>query len=330
MPASVELLEKTDISLPPAPAVDNSRRRDDYSSDEDEDPDYEEYIAALKASSGANELEPSSIDEKDHGTADNWIERNPSMIRLTGKHPFNSEPPLRRLMHHGFITPAPLHYVRNHGHVPKARWENWSVEIGGLVRRPRRFSMDEIATEFKPREFPVTLVCCGNRRKEQNMVKQSIGFNWGAAGVSTGVWTGARLCDLLRRCGAMRRPPGSKAHPPRMHVCFEGEEDLPGGGGSKYGTSLPLEAALDPANDIIVAYMHNGEILLPDHGFPVRMIIPGYIGGRMVKWLKRILVTTAESENYYHYHDNKVLPSIVDAELAKADGIVFSLFCFSL
>ncbi|XP_078444502.1 nitrate reductase [NADH] 1-like [Wolffia australiana] len=318
MPASVDSLQLGPLEKPPmAPPTaffeGLVQRKDGYfSEDDDDEADYEAYIEELKALSGASEVEPSELDERDEGTADDWIERNASLVRLTGKHPFNCEPPLGRLMHHGFVTPVPLHYVRNHGPVPRAKWENWRVEIGGLVRRPRRLSMDEIVGEFAAREMPVTLVCCGNRRKEQNMVKQSIGFNWGAGGVSTGVWRGARLGDVLRRCGVVRKR--------GMNVCFEGDEDLPGGGGSKYGTSVPLEVALDPANDIILAYMHNGEILAPDHGFPVRMIIPGYIGGRMVKWLRRILVTTVESENYYHYHDNKVLPSFVDAELAKADG----------
>jgi nitrate reductase (NAD(P)H) len=91
-------------------------------------------------------------------------------------------------------------------------------------------------------------------------------------------------------------------------------------GGSKYGTSVTREWALDPSRDIMLAYMQNGEPLLPDHGFPVRVIIPGCIGGRMVKWLKRIIVTPAESDNYYHYKDNRVLPSHIDAELANAEG----------
>nr|KYP31503.1 Nitrate reductase [NADH] 2 [Cajanus cajan] len=220
------------------------------------------------------------MDPRDEGTADQWIARNASMVRLTGKHPFNSEPPLTRLMHHGFITPVPLHYVRNHGPVPKARWEDWTVEITGLVKRPTRFTVDRLVHDFPSREFPATLVCAGNRRKEQNMVKQS---------------------------GA-------------LHVCFEGAEDLPGGGGSKYGTSVTREVAMDPSRDIILAYMQNGEPLAPDHGFPIRMIIPGFIGGRMVKWLKRIVVTQVESENHYHYKDNRVLPSHVDAELATDEG----------
>ncbi|KAJ0085097.1 hypothetical protein Patl1_08432 [Pistacia atlantica] len=227
---------------------------DDSSSEDENETGYKDMIRK-----GNSELEPSILDSRDEGTADNWIERNSSMVRLTGKHPFNSEPPLTRLMHHGFITPIPLHYVRNHGTVPKATWDDWTVEITGLVKRPSRFTMEQLVNEFSSSEFPVTLVCAGNRRKEQNMVKQTIGFNWGAAG--------------------------------NLHF---GAEDLPGGGGSKYGTSIKKEFAMDPSRDIILAYMQNGERLSPDHGFP--------------------------SDNYYHYKDNRVLPSHVDAELANAEA----------
>ncbi|KAL4196339.1 hypothetical protein AMTRI_Chr04g182700 [Amborella trichopoda] len=254
------------------------------------------------------------LDPRDEGTADSWVKRHPSLIRLTGKHPFNCEPPLPKLMQHGFITPAPLHYVRNHGPVPKGTWDEWSVEVSGLVSRPTKLTMDQIVNDFAPHEFPVTLVCAGNRRKEQNMVKQTVGFNWGASGISTSVWRGAHLRDVLKRCGIMSRKCGA------LYVYFEGAEDLPGGGGSKYGTSLRRELAMDPVRDIILAYKQNGAPLGPDHGYPVRMIIPGFIGGRMVKWLRRIVVTEKESENHYHYKDNRVLPSHVDAELANAEG----------
>lgn len=287
---------------------------DDDSSSDDEENEVEYWEMIRK---GNSELEPSIFDSRDDGTSDSWIERNPSLIRLTGKHPLNSEPPLTRLMHHGFITPVALHYVRNHGPTFKGSWDDWTVEVTGLVKRPTRFSMDQLLNEFESREFPVTLVCAGNRRKEQNMVKQTIGFNWGPSGVSTSVWRGVPLCDVLKRCGIMSRKSGA------LNVCFEGAEDLPGGGGSKYATSIRKEFAMDPSRDIILAYMQNGERLAPDHGFPVRMIIPGFIGGRMVKWVKRIVVTTKESDNYYHYKDNRVLPSHVDAELANAEGIAF-------
>ncbi|KAL2544873.1 Nitrate reductase [nadh] 2 [Forsythia ovata] len=87
------------------------------------------------------------------GTADNWVERNPAMVRLTGKHLFNAEAPLTRLMHHGFITPVSLHYVRNHGYVPKARWDEWSVEITRLVKCPMKLTMHQLVDEFPSRDL---------------------------------------------------------------------------------------------------------------------------------------------------------------------------------
>lgn len=289
----------------------------------DNDSDEEELDYKSLYGSNLHNVEPSIHDPRDERTLDSWIKRNPALIRLTGKHPFNCEPPLSRLMQYGFITPAPLHYVRNHGSVPRADWSTWTVEITGLVKRPARFTMDQLVHDFTPVEIPVTLVCAGNRRKEQNMVRQTVGFNWGPGAISTSVWRGVRLSDVLRRCGTMNRTNGA------LNVCFEGSDELSGGGGCRYGTSIRREVAMDPARDIMLAYMQNGEILSPDHGFPVRVIVPGFIGGRMVKWLKRIIVTTQESDSYYHYKDNRVLPSHIDAELANAEGkYICSPFCF--
>ncbi|WVZ74836.1 hypothetical protein U9M48_022962, partial [Paspalum notatum var. saurae] len=286
------------------------------SENEDDDDEHHDWHALYGLQHLHVGVEPSAHDPRDEGTADAWVERHPSLVRLTGKHPFNGEPPLARLMQHGIITPAPLHYVRNHGPVPRgADWATWAVEVAGLVRRPARLTVDDLAQGFPALELPVTLVCSSNRRKEQNTVRQTLGFNWGAGAVSTSVWRGARLRDVLRRCGVA--PAGAGA----LYVCFEGAEDLPGGGGgSKYGTSISRERALDPTMDVMLAYMQNGAPLLPDHGYPVRLIVPGCTAGRMVKWLKRIVVTTAESDNYYHYRDNRFLPSHVDVELADAEA----------
>jgi len=259
------------------------------------------------------EIPITEIDERDLGTADDWIPRHPDLVRLTGRHPFNCEPPLSALMKAGFLTPTSLHYVRNHGAVPRASWDDWRIEVSGLVKRPMSFTMDDML-RFPAHELPVTLVCAGNRRKEENMVKQSIGFNWGPSAVSTAIWKGVHLCDVLRHCGVLSQKKGA------LYVCFEGAEILPGGGGSKYGTSITINTAMDRAEDVLLAYQQNGRDLEPDHGYPIRLLIPGYIGGRMVKWLKKIVVTSQESGNYYHFHDNRVLPSHVDAETAKAEG----------
>eukprot|EP00899_Mesostigma_viride_P005008 jgi/Mesvir1/14508/Mv05207-RA.1 len=255
-----------------------------------------------------------AIDPRDVGTADDWIPRHPDLIRLTGRHPFNCEPPLPLLLEAGFITPASLHYVRNHGAPPKINWKQHRFTINGNVPHPRTFTMDQIVAMPSVR-FPCTLVCAGNRRKEENMVKQTIGFNWGAAGVSNSIWTGVPLRDLLALCGV------TEVTAERQHVCFRGpKQELPKGPDGSYGTSITLGMALDPAADVILAYKQNDEILHPDHGFPVRLLIPGWIGGRSIKYIEELTVSAKPSDNYYHFMDNRILPPNIDAEKATAEG----------
>ena len=84
--------------------------------------------------------------------------------------------------------------------VPRKHWDTHRVEINGLVGKPISLSMAEIVA-LPSITLPVTLVCAGNRRKEENMLKKSIGFNWGPTGLSTSYWTGVRLRDLLLLAG---------------------------------------------------------------------------------------------------------------------------------
>jgi len=264
----------------------------------------------LNAKERGPDGDPGSVDKRDVGTPDEWIQRHPDLVRLTGRHPFNVEPPLPKLMEHGFITPAALHYVRNHGAVPRIQWEEHRLSVSGMVDKPTTFTMDDLLA-MPARELPITLVCAGNRRKEENLVAQTIGFNWGAAGVSTSVWKGVLLRDVLLKCGIKKPADGAN------HVCFVGVEKMPKG---RYGTSINYFTAMDPACDVMLAYQQNGENLRPDHGFPLRLIIPGYIGGRMIKWLSEISVTPEESDNFFHFNDNRVLPEHVTAEIANAEG----------
>nr|BDT56506.1 nitrate reductase-like protein [Rapaza viridis]BDU67343.1 nitrate reductase-like [Rapaza viridis] len=257
------------------------------------------------------EEQPTEVDSRDVDTPDNWVKREPKLVRLTGRHPFNVEAPLPELAKYGFITPVRLHYVRNHGLAPKCTWEDHKIRVSGLVEKELVLSMDDILNNYPVVSFPCTLVCAGNRRREENLRKNGIGFNWGAAGVSTTVWTGVRVRDILKHAGVL-----SEA----QHVCYVGVEDLPGGGGCKYGTSTTLLKSMSPTDDVILAFKQNGKLLEPDHGYPIRLLIPGFIGGRMIKWLDTIEVTKEQSDNHYHYMDNRVLPSHVDAELAKKEG----------
>lgn len=82
------------------------------------------------------------VDERDLNTPDAWIPRDPRLIRLTGNHPFNAEPPLCSILE--TPTPSNLHYVRNHGSVPKLDWNTHRISVTGLIDHPRDYSMQEL------------------------------------------------------------------------------------------------------------------------------------------------------------------------------------------
>ncbi|KAI1159099.1 nitrate reductase [Nemania serpens] len=244
---------------------------------------------------------------EDLKTPDRHVVRDPRLIRLTGAHPFNVEPPLSDLYDQGFLTTKDLHYVRNHGAVPEvadSAIAEWDFTVEGLVDNPIRMSLAQLIREYEQVTYPATLVCAGNRRKEQNMVRKTKGFSWGAAGLSTALWTGVAISDVIRAASPRR---GAR------YVCFEGADKLPNG---CYGTSIKLSWAMDTERGVLLAHRMNGETLPPDHGKPLRVVIPGQIGGRSVKWLKRIIITKEPSDNWYHIYDNRVLPTMVDPEMS--------------
>lgn len=249
--------------------------------------------------------QPTQVLEQDKKTPDSWLARDPRLIRLTGVHPFNVEAPLSNLFNQGFLTSPELFYVRNHGHVPEVKDEdipNWEFTVEGLVERPMTITLRQLLEEYPNYTYPITLVCAGNRRKEQNMVRKTKGFSWGAAGVSTALFTGVIMADVIR-----------KARPKRgaRYLCMEGADKLPNG---YYGTSVKLNWVMDENRGMMLAHGMNGEMLRPDHGKPLRAVIPGQIGGRSVKWLKKLIVTAAPSDNWYHIYDNRVLPTMVSPE----------------
>lgn len=102
------------------------------------------------------------------------------------------------------------------------------IPLRRLCSRPRTFTLDVLCERFRVVTMPVTLVCAGNRRKEQNVVKKSLGFSWGAAGISTALFTGVLLADVLEYILPRREA---------KHVIFEGCDDLPNG---PYGTRQAL------------------------------------------------------------------------------------------
>lgn len=146
----------------------------------------------------------------------------------------------------GFLTPAHLHVVRNHGAVPhvtsRNAYEDWKIRVHGLVQEEVEFSIKDLAEKFRVRTFPITIACAGNRRKEQNVVRKSLGFDWGSAGVSTSLWTGVYLADILEYVRPLR--------PSAQHVIFEGADTtLPKG---PYGTSQKLSWAMNRERGMLI------------------------------------------------------------------------------
>jgi len=265
-------------------------------------------------------------DERDKNTADHWIPRDPSLIRLTGIHPFNAEAPTNMLVKpDSFITPAPLHYVRNHGAVPKLDWNTHQLHVEYPTHNQNNnlkmnsklsLAMNALLCVCPSVEVSMTMACAGNRRKEQVLVRKGVGFKWGAGAVSTAIWTGLPLSKFILTLA----PHLSSPEYSHLHVCFLGADSLPNSE-CGYGTSLPLDFVLNTNNDVLIAYGMNGHELPPDHGYPVRLVVPNYIGGRSVKWLKSIQITESESNNFYHWFDNRLLPpQVLDPEQAKQGG----------
>lgn len=241
----------------------------------------------------------------DKSTPDAHVPRDPRLIRLTGVHPFNVEAPLTDLFNEGFLTSPELFYVRNHGAVPEVRDDqclDWEFTVEGLVENPLKLKVRDLIQDFQSITLPITLVCAGNRRKEQNVVRKSKGFSWGPAGLSTALFTGITLADVIKKAKPKRKA---------KYVCMEGADKLPNG---YYGTSLKLNWVMDPNKGIMLSWMMNGEMLRPDHGKPLRVVVPGQIGGRSVKWLTRLILTEEPSDNWYHYYDNRLLPTMVSPE----------------
>ncbi|KAF2122282.1 nitrate reductase [Lophiotrema nucula] len=299
----VQLNQKDNVELPPTPPetiVDGES--DGKSSD-----DGREEFSFPMPPPDSTRLQVLDVDKN---TPDAHVPRDPRLIRLTGVHPFNVEAPLTPLFDQGFLTNHELFYVRNHGAVPQVQDEdilNWEFTVEGLVENPLTISLKELLSDYENVTYPVTLVCAGNRRKEQNVVRKTKGFSWGAAGLSTALWTGVVMADIIKKAKPLRKA---------KYVCMEGADKLPNG---YYGTSVKLNWVMDPNRGIMLAHRMNGEMLKFDHGKPLRAIIPGQIGGRSVKWLKKLIVTAAPSDNWYHIYDNRVLPTMVDPDMATKD-----------
>jgi sulfite oxidase len=171
------------------------------------------------------------------------------------------------------------------------------------VDRDLRLPLQSLQREFAPSTVTATLQCAGNRRQELAAVRSIEGeIPWDAEAVGTAVWTGVPLAEVLRAAGV---------RPAARHVHFLGLDTV-AGDTQGFGGSIPIEKATNP--ETLLAYEMNGSPLLSLHGFPLRVVVPGYIGARSVKWLQSISVAAEPSPNYFQSHAYKLFPSDVRAD----------------
>jgi sulfite oxidase len=187
------------------------------------------------------------------------------------------------------VTPIDLFFTRSHAPVPRIDPATWRLQVGGLVDRPRSFSLEELGA-FPRREVTATLVCAGLRRDEFLTLGPLAGeLPWGPEPVSTGRWTGVALRDILQAVG-----PANGA----CHVEFIGLDRVERQGQQfGFGGSIDLAKAL--SGEVLLADQLNGAPLPTSHGFPLRAVVPGWIGARSVKWLGIIRLAAEPSPNYF-------------------------------
>jgi sulfite oxidase len=158
------------------------------------------------------------------------------------------------------------------------------------VAGPTVYSLPDLTTRFQRRDITATLVCAGLRRAEFLAMGPLPGeLPWGPDAASTGCWSGISLAEVLRAVGVRDQA---------CHVEFVGSDSIERQGHQfGFGGSIDMRKAL--ADEVILATHLNGSPLPPSHGFPLRAIVPGWIGARSVKWLSRITALATPSENYF-------------------------------
>jgi sulfane dehydrogenase subunit SoxC len=183
------------------------------------------------------------------------------------------------------VTPVGLHYVLTHYDIPVVDRSMWRLRVSGVVRRELALTLDDVRTRPAVRR-PVTLECAGNGRAL--LSPRALSQPWLVEAVGTAEWGGTPLRLLLEEAGV-----GDAA----QEVLFSGlDRGVEGDVEQNYERSLPVAEAL--RDEVLLAYELNGQPLPPQHGAPLRLVVPGWYGMASVKWLERITVLDRAFEGY--------------------------------
>ena len=198
------------------------------------------------------------------------------------------------------LTPPGLHYLLVHFDIPEIDAAAWRLEVGGMVKR--RLSLDLEQLRSRPaRTLVVTMECAGNGRAR--LTPRPVSQPWLVEAVGTAEWTGVRLSEVLAEAGIRSGA---------AELVFRGaDHGVQGDVEQDYQRSLPLAEALRP--DVLLAYEMDGRPLEPQHGAPVRLVVPGWYGMTNVKWLTSIEAVSEPFEGYqqvvaYRYQQDETDP----------------------
>src|SRR5438876_4792853 len=230
---------------------------------------------------------------------------------VRGEDPLNLEMPFEKL--DSLITQTKSFYVRTHFPIPAIDKDAWWLRLEGEVEKPFAINYEELL-KLESLTIPVTLECAGNNR---NFLEPKVkGVQWGLGAVGTAEWTGVPLSILLDRAGVK-----SNAREVILEGADGGKLDDPKSpaGKLKFARSIPLAKARD---DVLLAYKMNDVDLPPEHGFPLRAIVPGWYAMASIKWLRRVIVTDKPFTGYYQTLDYSFWKRRGDiAELVPLSGM---------
>lgn len=217
------------------------------------------------------------------------------------------------MLDEGRLTQPERFFVRCHGPIPRQSEASYRLRVDGLVERPLELTLDDLHERWPATHLEAALICAGNRRAGLSRVEPTRSpLQWQGDAVGNALWAGASLAAVLAEAGIKEGA---------LHVAFEGADATPDrGDGVRFGGSIPLGKALD--GSVLLAYEMGGHPLLPEHGHPVRALVPGYVGARSVKWLIRITVQDEPSQNPFHARDYRLFPPDVREEDADFEQSV--------
>ena len=173
------------------------------------------------------------------------------------------------------------------------------LRVTGRVANPLDLGMDELRARFAEHTVEATLQCAGNRRADLDAIEPVTGDPWEPGAIGNASWTGVALADVLAAAGAETML--------GLHVAFSSLDECDVDGKQfTYGASIPIDKAMAP--EVLLVHAMNGETLTPEHGFPLRVVTPGFAGVRSPKWLAAIEVRDSESDNPIQAEDYKLLP----------------------